>query len=622
MSNVPRNFRLLKELEDGEKGVGDGHCSYGLEKPDETLMYNWTGTIFGPPGTPFDGRIYQLHLYCGDEYPNRPPQVRFITRINLPGVDQQTGEVNLAEIERLDDWKPSNNIHSVLQALFIKMTRRESRLQQPPERSIGTAALAAAAAVDEALPATKPSSRWRGERVCSPEELYRAADIRLSRKVPIAKYFRDLDDMLAKAKARLMDQDLQYAYVFYMRYVTVAIKHLPSQPGYSDPENAKNRERISRNAKKALTTLERLQPILQQRYDEYLKYLAAVPRPKASVSTYSTRREAVARRPSAPPSDASSRRPSVQQADAPAARELSLPVAFHDLDISGPAPPTLPPPLLPKQVAYPTVPDPAARPPTAPSWPLTPHTTDPAPQTDYAPSLPPKPQEYHHNHHHHSVSAADTTLAPPPPQSPPSPYMPPCLVDSGHCALTEGGVRMRTVQLPEGIFEEFLDIAHANTEANLETCAVLCGKEVPGQQALVMTTLIIPKQSATSDTCTTEREEELFAEQMDRDLITLGWIHTHPSQTCFMSSLDLHTHCSYQLMLPEAVAIVCAPRHQPHFGIFRLTDPAGIDVIQSCKQTSAFHPHDESKVIYTHAGDGSHVVLANYDFDIVDIRGA
>lgn len=38
-------------------------------------------------------------------------------------------------------------------------------------------------------------------------------------------------------------------------------------------------------------------------------------------------------------------------------------------------------------------------------------------------------------------------------------------------------------------------------------------------------------------------------------------VQTHPTQTAFLSSVDLHTHCSYQLMLPEAVAIVCAPKH-------------------------------------------------------------
>lgn len=35
---------------------------------------------------------------------------------------------------------------------------------------------------------------------------------------------------------------------------------------------------------------------------------------------------------------------------------------------------------------------------------------------------------------------------------------------------------------------------------------------------------------------------------------------THPTQTAFLSSVDLHTHCSYQMMMPEAIAIVCSPK--------------------------------------------------------------
>ena len=79
-------------------------------------------------------------------------------------------------------------------------------------------------------------------------------------------------------------------------------------------------------------------------------------------------------------------------------------------------------------------------------------------------------------------------------------------------------------------------------------------------------------------------EDQLFDFQMKHDLITLGWIHTHPTQSCFLSSVDLHTQLGYQLMLPEAVAIVMAPtdRRRDH-GCFSLTEPGNFFHINSKK---------------------------------------
>ncbi|KAH9306160.1 hypothetical protein KI387_010564, partial [Taxus chinensis] len=113
------------------------------------------------------------------------------------------------------------------------------------------------------------------------------------------------------------------------------------------------------------------------------------------------------------------------------------------------------------------------------------------------------------------------------------------------------------IQISIKMMDDFMRLAKSNTEKNLETCGVLAG--TLKKRTFYVTTLIIPKQESTSDSCQTTNEEEIFDVQDKRSLFPLGWIHTHPSQSCFMSSIDLHTHYSYQIMLPESVAIVMAP---------------------------------------------------------------
>lgn len=225
----------------------------------------------------------------------------------------------------------------------------------------------------------------------------------------------------------------------------------------------------------------------------------------------------------------------------------------------------------------------------------------PAPPPKQRNSLPPSPS---------------TATPSPPPLSRP----PPSKYTFKPTASTEAGLPLRTVLLPPDLRTTFLNLAHHNTLRNLETCGILCGTLI--SNALFISHLIIPDQTSTSDTCDTTEEGDnaLFDYCDSHDLLVCGWIHTHPSQSCFLSSRDLHTSSGYQVMLPEAIAIVCAPRHNPDWGIFRLTDPPGLQHVLNCQQRSLFHPHSENN-LYTDASRPGHVVEAQgLQFEVVDLR--
>uniref|UniRef100_A0A673ZUN8 STAM binding protein like 1 n=1 Tax=Salmo trutta TaxID=8032 RepID=A0A673ZUN8_SALTR len=178
-----------------------------------------------------------------------------------------------------------------------------------------------------------------------------------------------------------------------------------------------------------------------------------------------------------------------------------------------------------------------------------------------------------------------------------------------HTQLVEG---LRRVVIPRDLTYKFLLLADTNTARGIETCGVLCGKLT--QNEFLLTHVVVPKQSAGPDYCDMENVEELFSFQDHHSLLTLGWIHTHPTQTAFLSSVDLHTHGSYQLMLPEAIAIVCSPKHNDT-GVFRLTS-SGMGEVARCR-LKGFHPHSKDPPLFSIC---RHVVIKDLKTTVLDLR--
>ena len=155
-------------------------------------------------------------------------------------------------------------------------------------------------------------------------------------------------------------------------------------------------------------------------------------------------------------------------------------------------------------------------------------------------------------HPHHQISQQHT---PNKSQTPHAPYTPgpgtrpplsPKEVNPSPPDVSDPGAReLKSVSLPRDCMDWFTFVASINTAKNRETCGLLLGKN-KGRR-YVVTTLLIPKQHATSDTCAIDEEELVMQFTEERSLIILGWVYRHlcwtiGAQCSLVRYCQIHTH--------------------------------------------------------------------------------
>lgn len=146
----------------------------------------------------------------------------------------------------------------------------------------------------------------------------------------------------------------------------------------------------------------------------------------------------------------------------------------------------------------------------------------------------------------------------------------------------------RTVVIPSRITTVFSYLSLFNNKKNIETVGYLAGKEL-NTSRLIITHVLLPKQQGYSDYFKVIDSNSLIDYLEENNLMTIGWIHSHPVETPYMSSSDMHYHCVFQSVLPEAIAIVYSPREM-RSQVFNLTPNHGLKTINECRK-KGLHTH-------------------------------
>lgn len=75
---------------------------------------SWQAVIFGPDDTPWEGGTFNLTLDFTEEYPNKPPKVRFVTKMFHPNI-YNDGQICLDILQ--NQWSPIYDISAILTSI-------------------------------------------------------------------------------------------------------------------------------------------------------------------------------------------------------------------------------------------------------------------------------------------------------------------------------------------------------------------------------------------------------------------------------------------------------------------------------------------------------------------------
>lgn len=95
--------------------------------PSDNNIFDWNIILFGPNDTPYEGGIFKANLKFTQQYPNRAPTFKFVSKITHPNI-YKDGRVCISILhEGVDEygyesvnerWNPQQGISSILLSIL------------------------------------------------------------------------------------------------------------------------------------------------------------------------------------------------------------------------------------------------------------------------------------------------------------------------------------------------------------------------------------------------------------------------------------------------------------------------------------------------------------------------
>ncbi|GAD91889.1 ubiquitin-conjugating enzyme, putative [Paecilomyces variotii No. 5] len=124
-----RNRRIAKEIADIHADTHSQVTAEPLGGGDD--LTHLRGSFKGPPGTPYEDGTYFVDIKIPNEYPFRPPIMKFETKVWHPNVSSQTGAICLDTLSSA--WSPVLTIKSALLSLQSLLSTPEPKDPQDAE---------------------------------------------------------------------------------------------------------------------------------------------------------------------------------------------------------------------------------------------------------------------------------------------------------------------------------------------------------------------------------------------------------------------------------------------------------------------------------------------------------